>query len=94
SLRGWMNSMAVPMLVLDAPGGHGKVPLVPSYIDSLDEREVVVTTYRGNKIAYPQPRERDCSVAYDAVQFDGVPDDDDREGAVDDGPLPIAHLAP
>ncbi|MGE0399771.1 MAG: KamA family radical SAM protein, partial [Kofleriaceae bacterium] len=42
SLRGWMNSMAVPMLVLDAPGGHGKVPLVPSYIDSLDEREVVV----------------------------------------------------
>jgi lysine 2,3-aminomutase len=25
-LRGWMNGMAVPMLVADAPGGGGKVP--------------------------------------------------------------------
>ena len=32
-LRGWMNGMAVPMLVLDAPGGGGKVPIVPSYIE-------------------------------------------------------------
>ncbi len=94
SLRGWMNSMAVPMLVLDAPGGHGKVPLVPSYIDSLDEREVVVTTYRGKQITYPQPRERDCSVPYDAVQFAGVPDDDDREGAVDDGTIDVARIVP
>jgi lysine 2,3-aminomutase len=94
SLRGWMSSMAVPMLVLDAPGGHGKVPLVPSYIDSLDEREVVVTTYRGNKITYPQPRERDCSVAYDDVQFANVPDDDDREGAVDDAPIEVARVVP
>ena len=37
-LRGWMNGMAVPMLVLDAPGGGGKVPIVPSYIEQLDER--------------------------------------------------------
>ena len=29
------------------------------YIESIDEHEVVVTTYRGNKIVYPQPRERD-----------------------------------
>jgi lysine 2,3-aminomutase len=95
SLRGWMNSMAVPMLVLDAPGGHGKVPLIPSYIDSLDEREVVVTTYRGTQITYPQPRERDCAVAYDAVQFAGVPADDDREGSAEAGDaIPVAHLAP
>ncbi len=80
-LRGWMNSMAVPMLVLDAPGGHGKVPLIPSYIESLDEERVVVTTYRGTRIEYPQPRERDCTVAYDAIQFAGEPPDDDREGS-------------
>ena len=94
SLRGWMSSMAVPMLVLDAPGGHGKVPLIPSYIDSLDEREVVVTTYRGLQITYPQPRERDCAVAYDAVQFAGIPEDDDREGGVDDGPVEVARVVP
>jgi lysine 2,3-aminomutase len=68
-LRGWMNGMAVPMLVADAPGGGGKVPLVPSYIDSLDEETVVLRTYRGDRIAYPQPRERDCTVAYDTVYF-------------------------
>ena len=80
SLRGWMNSMAVPMLVLDAPGGHGKVPLIPSYIESLDADTVVVRTYRGTRVEYPQPRERDCTVAYDAIQFAGAPPDDDREG--------------
>lgn len=80
SLRGWMNSMAVPMLVLDAPGGHGKVPLIPSYIESLDEERVIVRTYRGTRVEYPQPRERDCTVPYDAIQFAGAVDDDDREG--------------
>ena len=82
-LRGWMNGMAVPMLVLDAPGGGGKVPIVPSYIEELDEQRVIVRTYRGNRIEYPQPRERDCTVAYDTIHFAGQPDDDDREGSAE-----------
>src|SRR5580704_15179507 len=80
-LRGWMNGMAVPMLVLDAPGGGGKVPIVPDYIEALDETRAIVRTYRGERIEYPQPRERDCTVPYDAIYFAGEPDDDDREGA-------------
>ncbi|HSD90161.1 MAG TPA: KamA family radical SAM protein [Kofleriaceae bacterium] len=82
-LRGWMNGMAVPMLVLDAPGGGGKVPIVPSYIDSLDDQRVMVRTYRGTSIEYPQPRERDCTVPYDDVYFAGEPADDDREGSAE-----------
>jgi lysine 2,3-aminomutase len=81
-LRGWMNGMAVPMLVLDAPGGGGKVPIVPDYIESLDRERAIVRTYRDTRIEYPQPRERDCSVPYDAIYFAGEPDDDDREGSV------------
>lgn len=80
-LRGWMNGMAVPMLVLDAPGGGGKVPIVPSYIEELADDHVVVSTYRGERITYPQPRERDCTVAYDAIYFADQPADDDREGS-------------
>lgn len=80
-LRGWMNGMAVPMLVADAPGGGGKVPLVPSYLDSIGEDTVVLRTYRGDRIAYPQPRERDCTVPYDAIYFADEPPDDDREGS-------------
>ena len=82
-LRGWMNGMAVPMLVLDAPGGGGKVPIVPSYIDEIDRERVMVRTYRGASIEYPQPRERDCTVAYDAIYFAGELDDDDREGSAE-----------
>ncbi|HEX4421585.1 MAG TPA: KamA family radical SAM protein [Kofleriaceae bacterium] len=80
-LRGWMSGMCVPQLVLDAPGGGGKVPIMPSYLEELDAERVIVKTYRGDRIEYPQPRERDCSVPYDAVHFAGVPDDDDREGS-------------
>ncbi|MEJ7603504.1 MAG: hypothetical protein WKG01_36800, partial [Kofleriaceae bacterium] len=72
-----------PMLVLDAPGGGGKVPIVPNYIEYLDEQRVIVKTYRGVRIEYPQPRERDCRVAYDAIQFAGEPVDDDREGSAE-----------
>jgi hypothetical protein len=68
--------------VLDAPGG-GKVPIVPSYLEHLDRERVVVRTYRGARIEYPQPRERDCSVPYDEVYFAGVPADDDREGSAE-----------
>jgi lysine 2,3-aminomutase len=82
-LRGWMNGMAVPMLVLDAPGGGGKVPIVPSYIEELDADRVIVRTYRGARIEYPQPRERDCSVPYDSIYFAGHADDDDREGCAE-----------
>jgi lysine 2,3-aminomutase len=80
-LRGWMNGMAVPQLVLDAPGGGGKVPIAPSYIEELDADRVIVRTYRGVRVEYPQPRERDCSVPYDDIYFAGQPPDDDREGS-------------
>jgi lysine 2,3-aminomutase len=84
-LRGWMSGMCVPELVLDAPGGGGKVPIVPSYLEHLDRERVIVRTYRGTRIEYPQPRERDCRVAYDDVYFAGVPADDDREGSAEAG---------
>lgn len=80
-LRGFMNGMAVPQLVLDAPGGGGKVPIFPNYIEHIDDERVVVQTYRGERLDYPQPRERDCTVPYDDVWFAGEPADDDREGS-------------
>ena len=45
-------------------------------IEELAADTVVVRTYRGDRIAYPQPRERDCSVPYDAIYFAGVPADE------------------
>jgi len=82
-LRGWMTGMGVPHLVIDAPGGGGKLPIGGEYRVSTTEDEVVVRTYRGDLVSYPQPRERDCTVAYDDVFFAGEPDDDDREGSAE-----------
>src|SRR5262249_49806530 len=53
-LRGWMSGMAVPQLVLDAPGGGGKVPIGPNYIVEHGAETVVVRSYRGERIEYPQ----------------------------------------
>jgi len=51
-LIGHVSGMAVPVYALDAPGGGGKIPLTPDYIqhmgDSLD-----FTTYRGDFCSYP-----------------------------------------
>jgi lysine 2,3-aminomutase len=81
-LRGWMSGMAVPHLVLDAPGGGGKVPLGPQYLVENHPDQVVVRSYRGLRVTYPQPLERDCTVPYDEVFFAGEDEDDDREGGL------------
>jgi lysine 2,3-aminomutase len=82
-LRGWMSGMAIPHLVIDAPGGGGKLPIGPTYIVERRPGTVVVRTYRGKLVEYPEAREQDCTVAYDPVFFAGVPDDDDREGSAE-----------
>jgi len=55
-LRGWTSGLAVPHFVIDAPGGGGKIPLLPEYLESVDEDEVVLRNYRGERYSYPQPR--------------------------------------
>lgn len=82
-LRGWLSGMAIPHLVIDAPGGGGKLPIGPTYIVERRPGTVVVRTYRGKLVEYPEPRQQDCTVAYDPVFFAGIPEDDDREGSAE-----------
>jgi lysine 2,3-aminomutase len=79
-LRGWITGMAIPHLVIDAPGGAGKVPIGPRYLQEIRDDVAVVRSYRGQIVEYPQPAERDATVPYDDVFFAGEPPDDDREG--------------
>jgi lysine 2,3-aminomutase len=55
-LRGWTSGLAVPHFVIDAPGGGGKIPLLPEYLESIDDEEIVLRNYRGERYSYPQPR--------------------------------------
>jgi lysine 2,3-aminomutase len=56
-LRGWTSGLAVPHFVIDAPGGGGKIPLLPEYVEEITEAEVVMRNYQGDRFRYPQPRQ-------------------------------------
>jgi lysine 2,3-aminomutase len=56
ALRGWTSGLAVPQFVIDSPGGGGKVPLLPEYLESITEDEVIFRNYEGKRFIYKQPR--------------------------------------
>ena len=57
ALRGWTSGLAIPYFVIDAPGGGGKIPILPEYVESMNEDEVVLKNFRGERYVYRQPRE-------------------------------------
>ncbi len=52
-LRGHTSGLAVPHLIIDAPGGGGKIPILPQYVLSMDDEKVVMRNYKGNIYEYP-----------------------------------------
>jgi lysine 2,3-aminomutase len=54
-LMGHTSGMAVPYFVIDAPGGGGKVRLLPNSVIEHNENEVVITNYEGKVFRYHQP---------------------------------------
>jgi lysine 2,3-aminomutase len=52
ALRGRVSGLAQPTYVLDIPGGHGKVPIGPSYIQPGAAGEYEVEDYRGGRHGY------------------------------------------
>jgi lysine 2,3-aminomutase len=57
ALRGWTSGHAVPHFVIDAPGGGGKVPLLPEYVEEINDDEVIFRNYAGERYVYKQPRQ-------------------------------------
>jgi lysine 2,3-aminomutase len=52
-LRGHTSGYAVPHYVIDAPGGGGKIPLLPEYFVGRDKGDVLIRNYEGNIYRYP-----------------------------------------
>ena len=75
ALRGWTSGLAVPHFVIDAPGGGGKVPLLPEYVEEINDDEVVFRNYEGKRFTYKQPRQTPVPEVVPAVaaQTDIVP---------------------
>ncbi len=53
ALRGNTTGYAVPQFAIDAPGGGGKVPVNPEYVESVTDDEVVFRNYEGKRYRYP-----------------------------------------
>jgi lysine 2,3-aminomutase len=49
--------MAVPQFVIDSPGGGGKVPLLPEYVEEINDEEVIFRNYEGKRFTYKQPKQ-------------------------------------
>jgi lysine 2,3-aminomutase len=55
SLRGHTTGFAVPTFCIDAPGGGGKVPIMPNYMISQNDRKVVMRNFEGVIATYSEP---------------------------------------
>jgi lysine 2,3-aminomutase len=53
ALRGHSTGYAVPQFVIDAPGGGGKIPINPEYVQSITDEEVVMRNFEGKEYRYP-----------------------------------------
>jgi lysine 2,3-aminomutase len=54
-LRGHTSGYAVPTFVVDAPGGGGKIPLLPNYQISYSDHKVILRNYEGYITSYEEP---------------------------------------
>lgn len=79
SLYGHTSGYAVPTFVVDAPGGGGKIPLMPNYMIASGNGNVILRNYRGEYSTYvdkgakqQMPEEAVCSLcqtAHEEVKY-------------------------
>lgn len=55
-LRGFTSGYAIPHYVIDAPGGGGKIPLLPEYFQGYDGDYVVLKNFEGKIYKYFDPK--------------------------------------
>jgi lysine 2,3-aminomutase len=54
SLIGHTSGLAVPRYIIDTPGGGGKIPLQPSYVQGVKDDQIILRNYAGDTYTYPQ----------------------------------------
>jgi lysine 2,3-aminomutase len=55
-LRGFTSGYAIPTYVIDAPGGGGKIPVMPDYVEGREGCNLVLRNYESNIFRYPAYR--------------------------------------
>jgi lysine 2,3-aminomutase len=57
ALQGRLSGIALPKLIVDTPGGRGKVPHGPSYVARRGHGVTTFRTFRGEEVDYVDPPE-------------------------------------
>ncbi len=78
SMIGHTSGLAVPTYVIDAPGGGGKIPIMPNYIISWSTNKVILRNYEGIITSYKEPDsyegffcDRDCENCHLQLKLEG-----------------------
>jgi len=79
SLIGHTSGFCVPTYVIDAPGGGGKIPVMPNYLISWSVNKVVLRNYEGVITSYREPD------SYEATFCDRNCDGCDLQLPLEDG---------
>lgn len=56
-LRGHTSGLAIPHFVIDAPGGGGKIPVLPQYVLHRDDEKIVMRNYKNEIFVYRETRD-------------------------------------
>lgn len=59
-LRGFTSGYAVPTYVIDAPGGGGKIPLMPDYVAGRQGDALILRNYEEKFFSYPDAADASC----------------------------------
>jgi lysine 2,3-aminomutase len=51
-LRGHTSGLAIPYFVIDAPGGGGKIPILPEYVLHHDDEKIILRNYKNQIYVY------------------------------------------
>jgi len=54
-LRGHTSGYAVPVFIVDAPGGGGKIPVGPNYQLSMSDHKIILRNFEGFITTYEEP---------------------------------------
>lgn len=57
ALQGRLSGIALPKLIVDTPGGRGKVPVGPEYVVAAHDGATTLRTFRGELVDYVDPPE-------------------------------------
>jgi len=74
-LRGHISGLAVPYYVIDAPGGGGKIPILPHYVIAHNENEIILRNFRYEIYVYPDVKEEEI----EEIRYEPKPSTEPRK---------------